>query len=199
MRVRYFSIASGDWPKFWVATRSRVSGINLRIVHRGIGGFCFLDLQRFINQVAQHLHAQTIQFLTIHLVAIGRNDERQTLFNVSACDNLAIDDGRGAADVGIVLAEHDRIGRNVERRICALRQYRSDGDRSHAEGERGSANRAGYFQSGHHSQGYRPVELALKRLPFGILGLVTASGLTHDEWRIGRKRARWRAISPRGS
>jgi hypothetical protein len=68
----------------------------------------FLDLERFVDQVAQDLRAQAFLFLGRDLVAaaVGIDDQRKALVDVGAGDDLAVDDRGGAAMVGSILPKN---------------------------------------------------------------------------------------------
>ena len=79
------------------------------------GGLGLLDLQRLVDQVAQDLHAQALHFFGRDLAAVGADNQGKALVDIGAGDDLAVDDGRRAADVRIGLAEDHRVRGQVER------------------------------------------------------------------------------------
>ncbi len=74
----------------------------------------FLDLERFVDQVAQNLDAQPLLFRFLHLAAIGGDDERQALVDVRPGDDPAVDDRRRLADIGVALAKDGDVLWQVE-------------------------------------------------------------------------------------
>src|SRR3546814_15794838 len=88
--------------------------VGLRAVNNDVIGLCFLDLKRFVDQIAENLQAQPFLLLLFHLSAIGSDDERQPLVDIRPRDDLTIDNGGGFADIGIALAEQRDIRGDVE-------------------------------------------------------------------------------------
>src|SRR3546814_12103071 len=75
--------------------------VDLRAVNNDVIGLCFLNLKRFVDQIAENLQAQPFLLLLFHLSAIGSADERQPLVDIRPRDDLPIDNGGGFADIGI--------------------------------------------------------------------------------------------------
>jgi hypothetical protein len=86
-------------------------------------------LQGLVDQVAQHLAAQDLQFLFRHTAAISKNDQSQPLVNIGGGDDVTVDDRGRLANRRIGRAEHLDIvaGRQVQiaGRAVALRNRAS--------------------------------------------------------------------------
>src|SRR3546814_266013 len=65
--------------------------VDLRAVNNDVIGLCFLNLKRFVDQIAENLQAQPFLLLLFHLSAIGSDDERQPLVDIRPRDDLTID------------------------------------------------------------------------------------------------------------
>ena len=93
------------------------AGIALRHISRrnfDFVRFGFLNLKRLIDQVAQHLHAQTFFFRSINLAAIGKHDERHALVHVGTREDLTIDDSGRLAKRWLNLSKGGKRGGQVE-------------------------------------------------------------------------------------
>src|SRR3546814_5551949 len=102
-----------DTP-FPSTTLFRSALVDLRAVNNDVIGLCFLNLKRFVVQIAENLQAQPFLLLLFHLSAIGSDDERQPLVDIRPRDDLTIDNGGGFADIGLALAEQRDIRGVVE-------------------------------------------------------------------------------------
>ena len=85
------------------------------LLHLGIVDFDFINLgllnfQRFVDQITQNLQTETVDFLGRQLVVIGRQIQRQTLIDVGAGDDVAVDNRGGAAKIGVALAKDRDVG-----------------------------------------------------------------------------------------
>jgi hypothetical protein len=79
--------------------------INLAFFNLNLIGLGFLDLKQLINQIAHHLHAQTVGFFGANLAAIGEHDQGEALVHVCAGDNLTIHNRGCFAQMGVNLAK----------------------------------------------------------------------------------------------
>ncbi len=77
-------------------------------------GSRFLNLQGFVDQVAQHLQAQAFALLIGQGAAIGGDHQRQTLFDIGLRDDRPVDDRRRRPDVRILVPEDGDVLRDVE-------------------------------------------------------------------------------------
>ena len=77
-----------------------------------------LDLQRLVDQVAQHLGAEPLDLLGRQLDLVRGHDQRQPLIDVAAGDDVAVDDRRRLADARILLADELDVVGDVERAGC---------------------------------------------------------------------------------
>ena len=100
--------------KFCAATRG-VGLLDLRVFDGDVRSLGFLNLQRFVDEIAQHLKPQPFSLLIADLAFVGGKDQRQALVDIGAGDHVAIDDRRRPPDVGIVLPEHDHVLGNGDR------------------------------------------------------------------------------------
>ena len=64
------------------------------LISSAFGG---LDLERLVDQVAEHLLAQAIELVGGNLAAIGDREQREPLVDVGLGDDVAVDD-RGRLD-----------------------------------------------------------------------------------------------------
>ena len=88
----------------------------------GLGG---LDLQRFVDQVAQHLLAQALDLVGRDLAAVGDGQQREPLVDVGLGDDLAVDDRGRLDDRRHGRAEQLRIfGQPQRRGACSARLLR---------------------------------------------------------------------------
>src|SRR3546814_12604205 len=97
-----------DTP-FPSTTLFRSALVDLRAVNNDVIGLCFLNLKRFVDQIAENLQAQPFLLLLFHLSAIGSDDERQPLVDIRPSDNITIDNGGGFAAIGSALADNRYI------------------------------------------------------------------------------------------
>ena len=87
----------------------RICGFDFIVADHHVLGLGFLNLQRFIHQVAQHLQPQPLQFVRSDLAAAGCDHQRDALIDIGASDHFTVDDNRGAAVVSVDLAEDLRV------------------------------------------------------------------------------------------
>src|SRR3546814_742811 len=83
--------------------------VDLGLVHLDVVGGGFLDLERFVDEVAQHLDATPFLLLVRPLAAIGGDDQGHALVDVGAGDYAAVDEGRRLADIWVALSEDGHV------------------------------------------------------------------------------------------
>ncbi len=75
----------------------------------------FLNLQRLVDQIAQHLHSQPLQFLVRDCILARGRHQCDALIDIGAGDNRPVDHcGRGT-QIGRLRADHGDVCRQVER------------------------------------------------------------------------------------
>ena len=73
-----------------------------------------MNLERFIDQIAQHLKPEPFLFLRRNSAAIGYNDQCQTVVDVGARDDVTVHDRRRLAQVRIYFTKRRQNRRQVE-------------------------------------------------------------------------------------
>ena len=63
-----------------------------------------LNLKRFIDQIAEHLHPQAGQFVISNLVVRGRDQQSNPLINVRARNDVPVYDRCSRANIGVRFA-----------------------------------------------------------------------------------------------
>ena len=124
--------------------------VDLVLSHFDLLFLGFLDLQRFVDQVAQDLQPQVLQFLIGNLgILIGCEDKGDPLVDIGPGDDLPIHLRRGVAAVGVHLAEQLDVGGNVQAAVgrvvlplaCILGDSQAGRERARA-GQRGGTSQS---------------------------------------------------------
>ena len=77
-------------------------------------GFGFLNLQCFVDQVAQNLNPKPLAFFVGNPAAISGDDQREAMIDIGTGDNVPVDDSGGLANIRIVLREYCQLFRDVQ-------------------------------------------------------------------------------------
>ena len=72
--------------------------VDIRSLDLDLVGLGRLNLQRLVDQIAQHLLPQLVELVGGNLTAIGDRQELQTLINIGLRDHVAIHDRRRLDD-----------------------------------------------------------------------------------------------------
>ena len=92
-----------------------------------------LDLQRFVYQIAQHLHAHASHFLVADRPLIGCQQQRHALVDIGFGDDKAVHDRCRHPAIGIAVLQHGEIARQAEQVTLGHRLLRLARDRCGSE------------------------------------------------------------------
>src|SRR3546814_8269133 len=101
------------------------------LLHLGLGdrdlvAARFLNLELFVDEVTQNLHAQALAFRRIDLSAIGGQNKVEPVFDIGVGDDLHVHDSGRLAHARIGRTQYGQIGWQVEIAFRRSEEHKSE-------------------------------------------------------------------------
>ena len=117
---------------------ARICLIDFGLVDRDVRGLRRLNLKRFVDQVAQYLRADLLQFGTAQLLFVRSRQQGDPLVEVGPRNHLSVHDCRRLAHVGIGISKQGHLVGQVQLVDDRLRRLCLNGERCGGEAHSGS-------------------------------------------------------------